>query len=92
MFVEVTAASPTSARRQACGSEIKAPEASMIICICRRLSDRSLQDTITKGARTPAAVFHAHGCAPQCGSCVPFVRKMIEQTTGSPPLCATPAE
>jgi len=54
----------------------------MIICICRRLSDRSLQDTITKGARTPAAVFHAHGCAPQCGSCVPFVRKMIEQTTG----------
>lgn len=52
----------------------------VIICICRRISDRSMRDAIAGGAKTAGAVFRAAGCAPQCGSCVPMVKTMIEQT------------
>jgi bacterioferritin-associated ferredoxin len=36
-----------------------------------------MRKEIAGGARTPAEVFRAHGCAPQCGSCVPYVKNMI---------------
>ena len=66
----------------------------VIICICRRISDRSMREAISGGAKTAAAVFRAAGCSPQCGSCVPVVKGMIEQTmaTGAPDAALAPAE
>lgn len=36
-----------------------------------------MRQEIAGGARTPAEIFRAHGCAPQCGTCVPYVKQMI---------------
>lgn len=34
---------------------------------------------IAAGATTPAAVFRANACSPQCGTCVPYVKDLITE-------------
>jgi bacterioferritin-associated ferredoxin len=34
---------------------------------------------IANGARTAGDIFRANGCAPQCGSCVPYVKDLLGQ-------------
>lgn len=40
---------------------------------------------IAGGARTAAEIFRAHGCAPQCGSCVPYMKDMIGEVRRAAP-------
>ena len=61
----------------------------MIVCLCRCLSDRRLEQAIAAGASTVGEVFKAEGCVPQCGSCVPVVRDLIAAAREAlaPALC-----
>jgi bacterioferritin-associated ferredoxin len=54
-------------------------ESSMIICLCRRLTDRHISQAIANGIRTPRAVFAAADCRPQCGSCLATIRAMMAE-------------
>lgn len=54
----------------------------MIICLCSRISDRDVHQAVGNGARRCADVFRAKGCAPQCGSCVPAIRALVEAGAG----------
>jgi bacterioferritin-associated ferredoxin len=48
------------------------------ICLCNALTDRDLrQHTAGGGASSVSMVYHACGCRPQCGKCVPLVRQML---------------
>jgi bacterioferritin-associated ferredoxin len=57
----------------------------MIVCVCRRISDRKISEMIDGGARTAGAIFQASGCKPQCGTCLPFVKAAIRQALTPPP-------
>jgi bacterioferritin-associated ferredoxin len=70
------------------GTAGRPQEASVIVCICQRLSDRKIRESISGGARTAGAVFRAAGCAPRCGSCLPIVKTMVaEGSRDSAPFC-----
>jgi len=60
----------------------------MILCVCRRISDRHVHEARQQGATSPGQVFRHQGCAPQCGSCVPLIRAMIRDAVACP-LAAT---
>jgi bacterioferritin-associated ferredoxin len=62
---------------------------SVIVCICQRLSDRDIRDSVSRGAKTPGAVFREAGCAPRCGMCLPFVKMMVAESGPSPSLDAS---
>jgi bacterioferritin-associated ferredoxin len=54
----------------------------MIVCVCRRLSDRDIRARVLAGAASPAEVFSACGTAPNCGSCVGDMHELISEFRG----------
>lgn len=55
----------------------------MIMCQCRRVSDRRLHKAIDHGCTTLAQVCRASGAGNDCGSCVRSIKEMLEQSLGS---------
>lgn len=55
----------------------------MYVCICHGFTDGQVRDLTTQGCRSVAEVYRclSDGAPPQCGKCVPFVRKMLKATT-----------
>ena len=51
----------------------------MYVCLCNALTDRDLRLQIASGTSSVSMVYRACGCQPQCGKCVPFVRKMLRE-------------
>ena len=51
----------------------------MIVCHCRVVTDRAIDDAITEGARTVAAVCRSTGAAQDCGSCIFTVKARVCQ-------------
>lgn len=49
----------------------------MYVCICNAFTDRHVKQVLEQGGRSPACVFRARGCQPQCGKCVPTLREML---------------
>ena len=54
----------------------------MYVCLCNALTDRDLRPH-TSGGSTVSMVYRACGCQLQCGKCVPFVRQMLRDGSGS---------
>ncbi len=50
----------------------------MYICLCNGLTDRDLREHRAGEACSVAMVYRALGVQPQCGKCVPFVRRMLQ--------------
>lgn len=55
----------------------------MIVCQCRRVSDRRLHNAIDHGCTTLAQVCRASGAGNDCGSCVRSIKEMLERSLGS---------
>lgn len=51
----------------------------MIVCQCRVVSDRTIDDALTNGARSVSAVCRATGAAQDCGSCIFTVKALVCQ-------------
>jgi len=51
----------------------------MYVCICNAFTERHVRQVLDQGARSPAGVFRARGCAPQCGKCVPTLRQIVDR-------------
>ncbi|MBM3617455.1 MAG: hypothetical protein FJX23_02800 [Alphaproteobacteria bacterium] len=49
----------------------------MIICFCNNLREKDMATAIAEGAQCAGDVYKHHGCKPQCGKCVPYVRDAI---------------
>ena len=51
----------------------------MIVCQCRVVRDRDIDDAVAAGARTVSAVCRSTGAAQDCGSCVFSVKALVCQ-------------
>ena len=51
----------------------------MIVCICRRVSDRTVRAVIADGATTPGEVAAACGAGSGCGACCEQICEMIDE-------------
>ncbi|WP_207478190.1 (2Fe-2S)-binding protein [Arenibaculum pallidiluteum] len=51
----------------------------MYVCICNAFTERQVRTALDQGVRSPAGVFRARKCAPQCGKCVPTLRQMVDR-------------
>lgn len=60
----------------------------MIVCVCKRISERELEAAIAEGASTVKALSRKTGCGTQCGRCVPTVREMLKHETPLPMVAA----
>lgn len=54
----------------------------MYICLCNGLTDRDIRSAADGGARSVAAVYRAHECAPQCGKCGCHIKDMLREDAG----------
>ena len=49
----------------------------MILCLCKAVTDREVDDAIRRGARTVDAIGETCGAGTDCGSCVHALEKRI---------------
>jgi bacterioferritin-associated ferredoxin len=50
----------------------------MIVCHCRRVTDRDIRRCVRAGETTVGAVSQACGAATGCGGCRPLVSKIVD--------------
>jgi bacterioferritin-associated ferredoxin len=50
----------------------------MIVCLCRRVSDRTIRAAIRDGAQTEEQVAEMCGAGTCCGGCVPTISELID--------------
>jgi bacterioferritin-associated ferredoxin len=52
----------------------------MIVCLCNRISDKSVNEAACSGmCRTAGEVYRCFGCRVQCGKCVPEMRRLFHE-------------
>ncbi len=51
----------------------------MYVCLCNAITDRDVRGHTAGDDCSVAMVYRSLGCAPQCGKCVPFVRRLLRQ-------------
>ena len=65
----------------------------MIVCLCKGVSDRTLEEVIDEGANTLKAVQKKCGAGGDCGSCRFHIAKMIaEQAEDKESVCDLPLQ
>lgn len=52
----------------------------MWICLCNNISDEEVRKAISKGARNADEVFARHMKFPRCGTCIPKMEEMVEDS------------
>ncbi|EWY41804.1 bacterioferritin-associated ferredoxin [Skermanella stibiiresistens SB22] len=55
----------------------------MYVCICHGFTEKKVKQALASGVCTTAGLFNCMGCKPQCGKCVPYVRKMVNDHRGA---------
>ena len=55
----------------------------MIICLCNNISEKEIDEAISRGSSKAADVYEALGCKPQCGSCMDYIKNMIAVKSGN---------
>jgi bacterioferritin-associated ferredoxin len=51
----------------------------MIVCVCNRISERSVCALRDAGASTPEDVFASLDCEARCESCIPEIERLLEE-------------
>ncbi len=51
----------------------------MIVCVCNGLNDRHVRSAAENGANSPAEVYRACGCRPDCGLCAGEMRRIVNE-------------
>ena len=51
----------------------------MIVCVCNAITEDELRDLARTGARTPEEAYRLLGDEPQCGSCLCFAQKLMDE-------------
>jgi bacterioferritin-associated ferredoxin len=63
----------------------------MVVCSCRRVSDRAVREAIDEGARTVPDVTARCAAASRCGGCWPELERLINEHATRYPLQAVGA-
>lgn len=50
----------------------------MIVCICRAINEKKINQSIDGGAITAKQVYCSLGIKPKCGKCRPEIQQMID--------------
>lgn len=59
----------------------------MIVCVCKRVSDRQIRALAREGVCCVAEMQMETGCGTCCGQCLPVVRELIEETAEAQCAC-----
>lgn len=51
----------------------------MLVCHCKRVSDRAIRAAVREGASCQQSVGEACGAGTGCGGCVPLVQRLIRE-------------
>ena len=51
----------------------------MILCVCNAITEKDVRDLARAGARTPEEAYAALGHEPQCGSCLSYAQKLMDE-------------
>lgn len=57
--------------------------ASMIVCICNRITEGDVRKAARAGCPTPEQAYACLGCEVQCGCCLDYAREIIEEERAS---------
>jgi bacterioferritin-associated ferredoxin len=57
----------------------------MIVCVCNRLTENDVREAANHGARTPEQAYSRYDCEPQCGCCLDYAQKIIDEEKGKRP-------
>ena len=60
--------------------DVEGATPSMVVCLCKAVSDRTIRTLVKNGAHCLRDVARACKAGTDCGSCVCQVRELIEQT------------
>lgn len=64
----------------------------MIVCLCRRVSDRTIRAARADGAHTVEAVAAATGAGTGCGCCRGTIAKILAEPCRPAPCAGCPAQ
>lgn len=53
----------------------------MLVCLCRRVSDRAVRSAIKDGARDVESISQKCGAGSRCGGCWPALEELITSVT-----------
>jgi bacterioferritin-associated ferredoxin len=51
----------------------------MIVCVCNAIREDELRLAARSGAPCPRTAFKSLGCQPQCGTCLPCAKDVIDE-------------
>ena len=51
----------------------------MIVCVCNAIREDELRAAARRGAPCARTAYKALGCEPQCGTCLPCARDIIDE-------------
>lgn len=54
----------------------------MIVCVCKRVSDRQIRQLVDEGANSLRDIRKATGLGTQCGKCACEARQMVRELSG----------
>ena len=57
----------------------------MIVCVCKRVSDREIRQLVDEGATSLRDIRNATGLGTQCGKCACETRLMVRELCGHAP-------
>jgi bacterioferritin-associated ferredoxin len=60
----------------------------MYVCLCNAVTDRDFRAHCDGKTSSVAMVYRALGVMPQCGKCVPVVRRMLRESEEAPSAAA----
>ena len=58
----------------------------MIVCHCRRISDRQVRKIVREGAASVGEVARACGAATGCGGCATVIHEIVNEELARPPV------
>ena len=51
----------------------------MILCVCNAITENEVRELARAGARTPEDAYATLGHEPQCGSCLCYAQRLIDE-------------
>ncbi len=51
----------------------------MIVCVCNAIREEEIRKAARNGAPCALTAFRSVDCEPQCGHCLPYARKIIDE-------------
>lgn len=51
----------------------------MIVCVCNAIREDELRAAARQGAPCARSAYKSLGCEPQCGTCLPCAREVIDE-------------